>query len=240
MSLQHDRQSPGALGLEDNCIYLARDGVMRSHAKTAEFFGNVGKSPELKDGLTLALFHVNGPQDVHYPVWEMHPEGDELLIVASGSLSVEFRQEGREEGTQRTAPLPPQAAFIVPAGIWHRLILHEPSVLIAITPRRNTLHEKGSRPSRGRHDDRHACVLWWRRLGRRVDDGDRDRALRRQGSICAGPRPSSAPRPNPSSARSWQAAPIRSVSSRQAARQGGKCACLRIISRFRVKLDPQG
>jgi mannose-6-phosphate isomerase-like protein (cupin superfamily) len=95
-----------------------------------------GDSAELKDGRTLALYHVNNARDVHYPNWEMHPEGDELLILASGSLSVEIR-EGE------TAPLPPQAAFIVPAGTWHRLIVHEPSVLIAVTTRRNTIHEKG-------------------------------------------------------------------------------------------------
>jgi hypothetical protein len=50
--------------------------------------------------------------------------------------------EFREGEMERTAPLAPQAAFIVAAGIWHRLIVHEPSVLIAITPRRNTAHEK--------------------------------------------------------------------------------------------------
>jgi mannose-6-phosphate isomerase-like protein (cupin superfamily) len=139
MNLQHHHQGPAALGLEDNCIYLARDGAMRCYAKTAEFFRSADRNPELMDGRTLALYHVNDPDDVHYPVWEMHPEGDELLILASGSLSVEFRRGEME----RTAPLPPQAAFIVPAGIWHRLIVHEPSVLIAITTRRNTVHEKG-------------------------------------------------------------------------------------------------
>jgi quercetin dioxygenase-like cupin family protein len=69
----------------------------------------------------------------------MHPDGDELLILASGSLSVEFR----EGETKRTAPLPPQAAFIVPAGIWHRIVVDEPSVLLVVTPRHNTMHEKG-------------------------------------------------------------------------------------------------
>jgi mannose-6-phosphate isomerase-like protein (cupin superfamily) len=139
MNLQHHHQSPAALGLQDNLIYLARDGAMRCHAKAAEFFRSADRHPELMDGRTLALYHVNGPDDVHYPVWEMHPEGDELLIVASGSLSVEFRTGE----TARTAPLPPEAAVIVPAGMWHRLIVHEPSVLIAITTRRNTVHEKG-------------------------------------------------------------------------------------------------
>ncbi len=139
MNLQRPRQDhPAALGLRDNCIYLARDGTMRSYAKTAEFFRSAGENPELRDGRMLAFFHANGPEDVHHPVWEMHPEGDELLILASGSLSVEFR-EGEME---RTAPLAPQAAFILAAGIWHRLIVHEPSVLIVITPRHNTVHEK--------------------------------------------------------------------------------------------------
>jgi mannose-6-phosphate isomerase-like protein (cupin superfamily) len=137
MSLQQRPQRPAAFGLQDSCVYLARNGAMRAYAKTAEFFGEVCKNPDLMDGRVLALYRVNGPQDVHYPAWEMHPAGDELLILASGSLSVEFREGGTE------MPLPPQAAVIVPTGIWHRLIVHEPSVLIAITPRQNTIHEMG-------------------------------------------------------------------------------------------------
>jgi mannose-6-phosphate isomerase-like protein (cupin superfamily) len=137
MSAQGRTQDSVAFLLEKNCIYLARNGAMRAHAKTAEFFMNTGHRPELMDGLTLALFHANNPHDVHYPIWEMHPRGDELLILASGSLSVELR--GGE--IERTVPLAPHAAFIVSAGVWHRLIVHEPSVLIAITPRHNTVHE---------------------------------------------------------------------------------------------------
>jgi mannose-6-phosphate isomerase-like protein (cupin superfamily) len=129
----------GALGLLDNCVHLATDGSMRSYAKTAEFFGDGGKNPLLKDGRILALFHANGPQDVHYPIWEMHPDGDELLILASGSVSVEFR----DGETKRTAPLPSQTAFIVPAGIWHRIIVDEPSALLVVTPRHNAVHEQG-------------------------------------------------------------------------------------------------
>ncbi len=112
---------------------------MRPHAKTAEFFRNAGTNPDLIDGLILTLHEVSTPRDVHYPDWEMHPEGDELLILSSGSLTVEFRKEGFE----RTAPLPLRSALIVPAGLWHRLIVHETSVLIAITPGHNTVHERG-------------------------------------------------------------------------------------------------
>ena len=112
---------------------------MRPYAKTAEFFRNAGTNPDLIDGLMLTLHEVNTSRDVHYPDWEIDPEGEELLILSSGSLTMEFRNEGIE----RTAPLPLQSAFIVPAGLWHRLIVHEPSVLIAITPGHNTAHERG-------------------------------------------------------------------------------------------------
>ena len=112
---------------------------MRPYAKTTEFFRNAGTGPDLLDYRMLTLHEVNTPRDLHYPVWEMHTEGDEPLILSSGSLTVEFRQEGIEQ----TAPLRSRSAFIVPAGLWHRLIVHEPSVLIAITPGHNTVHEKG-------------------------------------------------------------------------------------------------
>jgi len=138
MILQDHHEVPSALGLRDNCIYLAPDGTMQPYATGTAFLKSATTDPELMDGRTLALRTVSGPQDVHYPAWEMHPDGDELLILTSGSLSVELREEavGR-------APLSPHAAFIVPAGVWHRLIVHEPSVLIAITPRHNTAHAKG-------------------------------------------------------------------------------------------------
>jgi mannose-6-phosphate isomerase-like protein (cupin superfamily) len=112
---------------------------MRPYAKTAEFFRDAVTNPDLTDGLVLSLHEVNTPRDVHYPAWEMHPEGDELLMVSSGSLGIELRKERIE----RAATLPPRSAFIVPAGVWHRLIVHEPSVLLAITPGHNTVHEKG-------------------------------------------------------------------------------------------------
>ena len=136
MDPQHQHPQSAAFDLHQVCVYLARDGSMRSYAKTAELFRSSGESGELMDGRMLALHCVSSPQDVHYPVWEMHPEGDELLIVASGAVSVEFR----DSQIPRTALLPGHAACIVPAGVWHRLIVHQPSVLIAITQRHNTVH----------------------------------------------------------------------------------------------------
>lgn len=126
-----------AFALRDHVVQLARDGTMRPQAKTAALLW--GDDPGLADGPLLTLHHVSGPLDVHYPAWEMHPEGDELLILLSGALAVELRLGGEV----RTVALVPQLALFVPAGIWHRLVVDEPSVLIAITPRHGTAHEGG-------------------------------------------------------------------------------------------------
>ncbi|WGS54142.1 cupin domain-containing protein [Paraburkholderia sp. D15] len=110
---------------------------MNPYTKIAAAKLNAGNDLALMDGRMLALYRVNDSNDVHYPVWEMHPEGDELLVVADGSMSVELR-DGEASGLTR---LSPHAAFVVPAMTWHRLIVHEPSVLMVITPRHNTVHE---------------------------------------------------------------------------------------------------
>lgn len=134
-------QLPGrellAFALADHFIYLERDGSLRSYAKTFEFLSRAGESPELADGRVLALFDVRTPQDVHYPIWEMHPKGDEVLILVSGSLTAEYR----DVGATATAALRPRSAMVIPAGTWHRLIVNEASALIAITPRHGTLHK---------------------------------------------------------------------------------------------------
>lgn len=126
-----------ALTLADHCIYLTEDGSLRSYAKTAEFLRSAGENPEFAGGRVLAFFDVRTPQDVHYPMWEMHPAGDELLILASGSVTAEYR----DASTTATAALRPRSAIVIPAGTWHRLIVHEASALIAITPRRGTMHK---------------------------------------------------------------------------------------------------
>ncbi len=126
-SIQH-AQNLTAISLRYNCIYLAASRAIHSYTKTAEFFRTASTDPELMNGRMLALHNVKTSQDVHYPNWEMHPEGDELLILTSGLISVEFRDKVAE----RTIPLPPLSAFIVPTRFWHRLVVPEPSELISI------------------------------------------------------------------------------------------------------------
>ena len=52
---------------------------------------------------------------------EMHPDGDELLYLLSGSVEVCYEDAGAEH----SFPLQPGEACIVPKGIWHKVRLLE-------------------------------------------------------------------------------------------------------------------
>jgi mannose-6-phosphate isomerase-like protein (cupin superfamily) len=61
---------------------------------------------------------------------EMHPDGDELLFVLSGRVEVLLE----DVDPPRTVELGVGQALIVPRGVWHRVLLVEPSQLLHITP----------------------------------------------------------------------------------------------------------
>jgi mannose-6-phosphate isomerase-like protein (cupin superfamily) len=72
----------------------------------------------------------------HPASWEMHPHGDELLHLLAGKLDVVF-----DEATgERKTSLARGGMCIVPRGVWHRLIIHEPSDLMFVTPGAGTEH----------------------------------------------------------------------------------------------------
>ena len=68
--------------------------------------------------------------------WEMHPAGEELLFLQSGSIEVVMERDGE---TGRVALAAGQAC-LVPRGAWHRVVVHEPGRLLFITYGEGTQH----------------------------------------------------------------------------------------------------
>ena len=74
--------------------------------------------------------------------WEMHPDGDEVLYLLSGALDVVLEQP---DGNDSASALQAGRAFVVPRGVWHRLLLHEPGQLLFFTPGPRTEHRSTRR-----------------------------------------------------------------------------------------------
>lgn len=137
MTIQSSQGRAAAMDLADTCVFLRHDLSAQTHPKTGAFLRDAVSSRAFSKGFVLALFCAATAEDVHYPVWERHPGGEEILICISGRLSVEVRNDAGED----LVPLPARSVFVVPAGAWHRVVVHEQSVVIAITPRHGTVHD---------------------------------------------------------------------------------------------------
>lgn len=67
---------------------------------------------------------------------EMHPNGDELHVCVSGSMSAVLEHDG---GTQ-VVDFPAGQSCLIPRGVWHRLVAKEPSRILSLTFGEGTEH----------------------------------------------------------------------------------------------------
>jgi mannose-6-phosphate isomerase-like protein (cupin superfamily) len=86
-----------------------------------------GRPPQRIDGLTIGAPQIAGdpPHD-----GEMHPDGDELLYVLSGAVTVTLELSGGNTEVD----LDGGDAIVVPQGVWHQITIREPGQLLHITP----------------------------------------------------------------------------------------------------------
>jgi len=83
-------------------------------------------------GRLVAIFETT--ED--WPVWECHPEGDEVVVVLSGRAR--FHQE--LDGRVHTVEVGPHEAVINPAGVVHTADVIQPFIALYITPGPGTHH----------------------------------------------------------------------------------------------------
>jgi mannose-6-phosphate isomerase-like protein (cupin superfamily) len=86
-----------------------------------------GRPPQRIEGLTIGAPELTGdsPHD-----GEVHPDGDELLYLISGAVTVRLELPGGD----RHVDLGAGDALVVPAGTWHQVTMRERGRLIHITP----------------------------------------------------------------------------------------------------------
>lgn len=78
------------------------------------------------EGLTfgVATMSENAPHG-----GEMHPDGDEVLYLISGRANVVFL-----DSLEKDIEMRPGGGLLVPKGVWHRVDILEPSVIVYVTP----------------------------------------------------------------------------------------------------------
>lgn len=112
--------------LSQSIAHLRRDGTFVVEASRPG-------PPKRVDGYSVGApsMTANAPHR-----GEMHPDGDELLFLVSGRIDVVLEKDGQQDavGREQTLELVPGDAIVVPKGVWHQVLIREPSQLVHITP----------------------------------------------------------------------------------------------------------
>lgn len=95
----------------------------------------------------LGSFHneylvVRHAFEADWPVWEMHPNGEEVVCLLSGGVTIVLEREGGHESIELKET---GSYVIVPRGTWHTARPHGPASMLFITAGEGTLHRKAER-----------------------------------------------------------------------------------------------
>ena len=93
-------------------VCLAPDGSASPIAVTPSLWDEIDGCADLQEGRLVAVFESSADR----PYWEMHPNGEEILVLLSGTMTMVFEERGGE----REIALREGHACIVPRGTWHR------------------------------------------------------------------------------------------------------------------------
>ncbi|MCA8945376.1 MAG: cupin domain-containing protein [Planctomycetes bacterium] len=128
------------IDLRKTYLLLENDGDALKLPVTDDFWQQLSGTPTApvikrlakSDGRMLAAYEMKEDWD-H---WEMHPGGDEVLILVSGRMTLVLEEGSGERLVEMTAG----QTFVVPKGVWHTGKVPEPSTLIGITAGKGTEH----------------------------------------------------------------------------------------------------
>jgi len=82
--------------------------------------------------------------DGDWPTWEVHPNGDEFVVLLSGDVDMVLAVDAGDETVRLKEP---GSFVIVPRGVWHTARVREPAQMLFVTPGEGT--ENRQEPNRG-------------------------------------------------------------------------------------------
>jgi mannose-6-phosphate isomerase-like protein (cupin superfamily) len=124
----------GMTSLVDTYVHLRDDRSATPVNVTPTFWQELASGQRAELDVGRLVLQMHGSED--WPTWEMHPCGDELVILVSGEADMLLEVEP----AQRVKLRQPGDFVRVPKGVWHTAKIAKACTLILITPGEGTTH----------------------------------------------------------------------------------------------------
>ena len=130
------------IDLSDNYLLLEPDGTSLRLPGGKEFWSQVMSGNATDPGIRQLLGSQQArllsvlPVGADWAHWEMHPAGDEILLMLAGTATfVLDLPDGLKEVALGAGRL-----VVIPSGVWHTAKVREPGRLLALTAGSGTQH----------------------------------------------------------------------------------------------------
>ena len=127
--------APGPYALSDTCLRLRPDASVEPIHIGDNFWQRLmtGKLGDFHNEYLVTTFAY----DKDWPNWEMHPNGDEIVMRLEGSTTLVLEIDGGE----KLVDLDKSCAYVVvPRGTWHTSRARGPCRMLFMTPGEGTQH----------------------------------------------------------------------------------------------------
>jgi mannose-6-phosphate isomerase-like protein (cupin superfamily) len=126
-------RSDKGFDLESNYLILADGPDAQRIDVGPDFWQKIQERKDLDAGRLVGVFRYERDWDS----WEVHPAGDEIVVLLSGAVDLVLDEPGGE----RIVALRDRTACIVPRGVWHTAnVLGGPAEALHITRGAGTRH----------------------------------------------------------------------------------------------------
>jgi len=128
---------PGPFNMKSAYARLRPDGSAQSLPVDVEFWQDLsaGKFGDFHNEYLVTTQSFTQS----WPLWEMHPKGDEIVVLIAGSVDVILEKKA---GNKILPLREPGNWVLVPKGLWHTARVHALSVLLFITAGEGTQHRQ--------------------------------------------------------------------------------------------------
>jgi quercetin dioxygenase-like cupin family protein len=123
---------PQAIDLASTYVQLDDGPEAREVPVGPDFWETIAQRADLHGGRLVVVAH----NAADWPTWEMHPAGEEVVYLLSGTVDLVLAEPDGE----RAIALCPGQAVVVPRGVWHRAIVHQPGDTLHVTRGAGTQH----------------------------------------------------------------------------------------------------